>query len=486
MAELERTSLYLDGNTLTGITKADGATSAAKVFSRLFSRPEASAEPSEEEAKGHYSNEPQVEKEDEKTSTEDTPPSLAEAMAEAIRELKIEEGCVLALPADYFVTRILSLPATDPESLSAMVRLQMEKIAPVSGDELTVASEVIAATEDTTRIFAVAAPIAELDLLAEDLYHAGLKVSRLDSTLLCEWRSFSKLAPPPAPPDAPYAVLFAPPSGRLDLIVADAAGPLFARALGTDLEENELTREFMLSLLDAGVTPVRIFAVESEGRASRLPEAAFAPAHAEFVRIPANELVPYETSAVERDAEEGHLDIIPEAWRNVERESASRKRMIAGALAAVALWLLLAAVLFLAPVYVKHRTTAVKKAIAQITPAYQSVSDVRSRVRLIRSYEDRSQSSIEILRLICGVMPEGVTLSSLQYEKTSEQPSRDKEAGGVKIVGEATQSASVLQFKDALDQVGLFAPSKLTGPTMDGKRQNYRFEIDARFLEGGN
>ena len=241
----------------------------------------------------------------------------------------------------------------------------------------------------------------------------------------------------------------------------------------------------MLSLLDAGVVPSKIFAVESEGLAAPLPETAFAPSGAEFTRIPASTLISYEESCLARDAEEGHLDIIPESWRNVERESASRKRFFAGIGVAVLLWAVLAAVLFLAPVYVKHRTTAVKKAIAKVTPAYQTVSDIRSRVRLIRSYEDRSRSLIEILHLVCEVMPEGVTLSSLQYEKTSEQASRDKQAGGIKIVGESTQSSSVLQFKDALDQSGVFAPGKLTGPTMDGKRQNYRFEIDARFLDEG-
>lgn len=479
MAELERTSLYLDGDTLTGVTKADGASNAARTFSRGFTTPvPSSASPAD-------GTPPPAEEPDENATPAETGAgdgTLAEALEEAARKLKIEDGCVIALPADRFVVRILSLPATDPESLQAMVRLQMEKIAPVAGEDLTVSSEVIAATEETTRVFAVAAPVAELDLLAEDLYKAGVKVSRLDSTLLCEWRSFTSLAPSPVPADDPYAVLFAPPSGRLDLVVADGAGPLFARSLGTGLAPEELTREFMLSLLDAGVSPAEIFLVESEGRKAPLPDSAFALAGAAVTRIPAKGLVPYEESALARDTEEGHLDIIPQAWRDVEHESASRKRFFAGVGVAIVLWALLAAVVFLAPIYVKHRTAAVRKAIAQVTPAYRAVSDVRSRVRLIRTYEDRSHSPIEILRLVCAIMPEGVTLSSLQFEKTSEQPASGKGAGGVKIVGESTQSGSALQFKDALDQAGLFAPGKLTGPTMDGKRQNYRFEIDARFL----
>ena len=86
-------------------------------------------------------------------------------------------------------------------------------------------------------------------------------------------------------------------------------------------------------------------------------------------------------------------------------------------------------------------------------------------------------------------MPEGIVFSSISYEKGGETPANSKTrvAGGVKIVGDADSSTSVLAFKDVLDASGLFTPAKLTGPTLDVKRQRYRFEIDSRFIdeEGG-
>jgi hypothetical protein len=82
-------------------------------------------------------------------------------------------------------------------------------------------------------------------------------------------------------------------------------------------------------------------------------------------------------------------------------------------------------------------------------------------------------------------MPEGLVFSSISYEKGGETTSNSKSrvAGGVKIVGDADRSATVLAFKDVLDASGLFAPAKLNGPILDAKRQRYRFEIDSRFTD---
>ena len=125
-------------------------------------------------------------------------------------------------------------------------------------------------------------------------------------------------------------------------------------------------------------------------------------------------------------------------------------------------------------------------AIATVQPAYRAVADTRTKVRLIRSYQDRSHSLLDVLRAVCAEMPEGIVFSSISYEKGGETTGNNKSrsVGGVKIVGDADRSSTVLAFKDVLDGSGLFAPAKLNGPILDGKRQRYRFDIDSRFADG--
>ena len=416
------------------------------------------------------------------------PSSRARALRIAVEEMSIDAGAPLALPPDILVTRVLSLPAADDESLDSMVRLKMERLAPVADDDLEVDFEIVGATETTTRVFAVAVPTATLTKVADDLAASGLAVTRLDSSLLCEWRSWATARGLPEE-DASLAVVFALPSGRFDLVVADAHGPAFARTLGTPATPEDFAREVTLSFLDLSADgsapfPTAFALVAREGLDPAYAEALAGVAGAPPEVVPEGDLPAYVVSAAEREEQGDCIDIVPDAWRAEERAAVTRRRFIAGIATAVALWALILAGLIVAPRLVKQKTAAVDREIAALRPAYAAVADTRSRVRLIRSYEDRSHSLLDILRDVCTVMPEGVTFSSLTYEKGGESVQNGKPLpGGIKVAGDAEQSAAILAFKNALDGMGPFVPAKLTGPTMDGSRRRYKFELDSRFAE---
>ncbi len=503
MAEVEQVGLLIDGDTLYGVAVSSGV--PAKVQSWRFSSGTAapgevesqkseveSPEPSNESA-----NEPTTERTEDETvqrsNGSTVQRSLAETLASAREALHADNGCVLALPPDELVAKVISLPAVEPEAIGAMVRLQMEKFAPVSGDALEVASEVVGATEDSTRVFAVAMPMAKLDALAENLATADVRVSRIDSSLLCEWRMYGDCASKPEI-EGCHAVLFVLSSGRCDLVIADAAGPVFARSLGVQQSSESLVRELVLSVLNlgedfSGLAPDRLVYVADNPPAEDLPERVERALGIGVEWLNAADVGPYVEGVIRRDSGEGHIDIVPPAWRDVEKQSLARGRFMTGVAAALVVWALLAAALFLVPRFMQRRLDALDSAIAAVQPAYRTVSDTRTKVRLIRSYQDRSHSLLDVLRTICAEMPEGITFSSISYEKGGETPANSKTrvAGGVKIVGDADSSTSVLAFKDVLDASGLFAPAKLNGPTLDVKRQRYRFEIDSRFIdeEGG-
>jgi Tfp pilus assembly protein PilN len=504
MAEIEQVGLLIDGDTLYGVAASSGVPSKVQSW-RFSSGAVAPEEVQSSEFKVQSSDEPTNEPLNEPTdalsddstirqSDDSTKkPSLAEALASAREALHAEDGCVLALPPDELVAKIISLPPVEPDAIGAMVRLQMEKFAPVSGDALEVASEVVGATEDSTRVFAVAMPMAKLDALAENLAASDVRVSRIDSSLLCEWRMYCDCAAKPEI-EGCHAILFVLPSGRCDLIIADSAGPVFARSLGSNHSSESLVRELVLSILNlgedfAGLAPERLVYVADTPPADDLPERVDRALGVGVDWLNAAEVGPYVEGVIRRDSGEGHIDIVPPAWRDVEKQSIARGRFMTGVAVALIIWAVLAAALFLVPRFMQRRLDALDSAIAAVQPAYRTVSDTRTKVRLIRSYQDRSHSLLDVLRTICAEMPEGITFSSISYEKGGETPANSKTrvAGGVKIVGDADSSTSVLAFKDVLDASGLFAPAKLNGPTLDVKRQRYRFEIDSRFIdeEGG-
>lgn len=409
---------------------------------------------------------------------------LASALKKAKESLAITDGALIALPSDKLVARVFSLPVLDGESISSMVRLRMEKYAPSSDGEIEVAYEVIGASDTETRVFAVAIPLDSLNGLASSLEESGVMVTRIDSALLCEWESFKSSMDAIAHPEV-FGVVFALPSGRFDLIIADGVGPVFARALGTVKSPGDLARELTLSLLDLSqeseVFPQEFLLLGGDalgdGYAASVAEATGVKSRI----VPESAVPPYVVSGCRRDLLDGVIDIIPASWRDEERSAISKRRFKVGIVAALILWVFFAGAVFFGPKILAKKTISLDREIDAVAESYHAVSATRAKVRLIRSYEDRSLSALDLLKGITAIMPEGITFSSFTYDKGGELSFGKATVGGIKVAGDSSESQPVLSFKDSLDALGLFAPAKLTGPTMDGKRQRFKFEVDSRF-----
>ncbi|MDD5707666.1 MAG: hypothetical protein PHR35_17235, partial [Kiritimatiellae bacterium] len=324
---------------------------------------------------------------------------------------------------------------------------------------------------------AAAVPKPTLDALAQRLAAAGLRLSRLDAALLCWWRQLANQQPS-ALAEGRCAVLFEQ-GGEWDLLVSEGGEPLLARGLGVPFEPQDLAREITLSLvhaeLEATTAPLRSLLVVSEQPPDKEWLSAMEAATAlKPVHVPRECLGPPGLGVALRADEAGRLDLIPAAWRTQESALRIRRRFIAGLGVAALLWVVLAAVLMLAPWSMQQWTARLKARMAAREPAYRAASDVRLRVRLIRTYMDRSRSLLEVLRGVCAEMPQGIDLSSVNY--TREE--------GVKLVGDAADPALVYAFKDAIDASGVFRGSQLSGPTLNVARRRHTFEIDARFAGG--
>lgn len=476
MAETERTALLIERDWLHGVALAAGGEDTSAATARSWPLAPAPADG----VKTAAAESGEVAETAEGKAEHDAAAALTAAFRRARAELRIEDGCVLALPTGDLITRVLVLPPADRESLAAIVRLQMEKIAPCAGDELSVGYEVVAQEEDGVRLFAAAMPRERLDELACQLADAGLRLTRIDAALLGWWRQLHTLGLP-ALTEGITAVLFEQ-GGEWDLLLAEHGELRLARCLGMPAEPADLGREVTLSLLhyemEAGTArPQAMLVVSGTCPASPWLEAlrtavagTLEPEWIDRARLGAPGL-----GTALREGGPERLDLVPQAWRSQERDLRKRRRFMMGVAAAVGLWCVLAGLLFAAPKIVAMRTAAVADRIAAGEADYRAVSDVRQRVRLIRSYMDRSDSLLEVFRDVCIFMPEGLELGSVTYRRGDT----------VKLAGDAAQPALVYTLKDAIDASGRFdnERTRLSGPTRDA-RMRFRFEIDARFREG--
>lgn len=400
---------------------------------------------------------------------------LAEALRAASAALNAR-AAVLVLPTSMLLMRVLRLPKLGREELAGAVALQMDKLSPFPGDELSVGFEVLAETGDECVVFAAAAPGRRLETVERALSAADVRAIRVDAALPSWWRALRERGM--AAGAGRQAVLIAR-DGEWDLLVLDDGVPVLARGLGRPVEDDDLGRELTLSLLQAemeagprDLAGVLVAAPSAPPMAVRRAlSAAAAPVQLQLAEMPAD--AGAADGAARRTAEGATLDLTPVAWRTRTQAALTRRRLVAGLAAALGLWAALAALLFAGPFLTGRLVRWQKSRIESVAPAYRHVRDTRDRVLLIRRYMDRERSLLECLRTITEVQPAGVDLSSLTY-------SRDE---GCRLSGDAPDTGPIYAFKEKLQVTAPFKSCKLGNVIADAARQKQRFEMDVRFEE---
>ncbi len=398
------------------------------------------------------------------------PDPLRDAFAKAAAETG--GGAVLGLPTSRLFVKILRLPAAVRGDLASAVALQMAKHAPFSGEDMTVAGEVVFQTDEEATVFAAVLPHAAVAQITPWLHATGLRVERVDALMLGWWRAVCAAVSPAVP--AARRVFLAGAASEWDLIVADGERPVLARGLGAVADPQALARELTLSLLnveiETGPAPLQevvFFTAEAPDRATaeavrealgaavrhERPPQADADLAGLAARAAADEALPF--------------NLLPDSWRvrNAARDAA--RRFWTGAVVFAAAWVLAAAALFGAPAFVRQRVKAVDRALAANKAEFDTVQNVRKRAALIESYMDRSDSVLEALRVAAERMPTGVELTGLTYRREE----------GLRLAGEATDPALVYRLKDALENTDPFGACTLTGVSLAADRRKHRFEL---------
>ena len=395
----------------------------------------------------------------------------AAAFAQARVALRAD-AVVLGLPTSLLLLRVLRLPPLAREELSDAILLQMDKLSPFPGDELSIGWEVLSEDAEQVTIFAAAAPDRHMQALDQACVAAGLRMVRVDVALLAWWRMLREQQLLPAC-EGRQAVLIAQ-GGEWDLLVLDRGLPVMARGLGRPVDDGDLARELTLSLFQAemetGALPLLEVVVVSE----TLPAdsvlgliRSVVPVEVRCVTTPQNATAA--DGLCLRTVEGAMLDLTPTSWRRRERESVGRRRMVLGLSAAAGLWVALLATLLFGPFATDQLIRLQKRHQAEIAADYSQVSNMCQRVHLIRQYMDRSASLLESLRTICEAQPEGVELSEITYD-------REK---GCKLKGEAVNRGVVYTFKEQLQTNAPFHACVLGSVSIVPGSQRYHFEMES-------
>ena len=398
--------------------------------------------------------------------------ALTASLTQARTELHAD-AVVLGLPTSLLLLRVLRMPALAREELADAVLLQMDKLSPFPGDELSIGWEILSENAEQVTILAAAAPERHMQTLDQACQAAGLQIVRVDVALLARWRMLreQKLLPTG---EGRQVVLIAQ-GGEWELLVLDNGLPVMARGIGHLVEDGDLARELMLSLfqveMEIGALPLQevvVVAATSPAASVLDPLRAVVQATVRCVTTPANATAA--DGLCLRTVEGATLDLTPAAWRHREQAAVARRRLTLGVSVAAGLWVALLAALMIGPFVTDQLTQMQKRREAAIHADYQQVLFMRERVRLIGRYQNRSGSLLNALRAICEVQPEGVDLTSISYEREDR----------CKLRGDAAKPELVYTFKDLLETNGPFRACNLNGGVSSKPNtQRCSFEMDA-------
>ncbi|MBR1870350.1 MAG: hypothetical protein IJ802_00800 [Kiritimatiellae bacterium] len=406
---------------------------------------------------------------------------LERAFGEVAKKFHAKE-IVLALPLSRLLTQSIRVPDEDRDLLEEKAQMQLKAASPFPDEDMLVATETLADTGVSVRAMATALPEASAEEISNALDAAGLKVVRTDATLygwietLRERINGGDQAAEAQASSAFKKLLLFGFGGEWDVAIWENGSLSHARGLGA-IEGDQLKREVMLTLL-------------AQGAAGFGEVVVFTPDAADDVDLP--DIAPVRTEVVEdlfggvkgvglRTGIDGACDATPTVWREALAEARFSKKMSVFLAIAGVVWLVIAGAMAGGPFVYDYLTDSVKSLSKAHSKEFTTVRDTKERVALVRRYSNKDTSALEMLRIVCDQMPQGVALSRLQYTKDQK----------LTLQGDADDAQKVYDFKDrmvavkyapAAEQgekrvkVPMFANVNMKGPTLKRGRQSFTLE----------
>ena len=350
---------------------------------------------------------------------------------------KLRKGgeAVLALPLCRLLAKVLRVGADDAEGLSVVAERELKAMSPYPDEPLAVSCEVIKEDAEGTVALALALPESSADDVGEALDAAKVGVTRVDALVLGLLRSaYNELS------GDGRKVVLSQEGDCVAIVVLDGQTPCALRALSPD---SEIRGELAYSLLDAeasaGSAPLSEILVSGDVKTDGLE--AFAP-----VRALVADAADAVRGVAERSAEQGTANALPQSWQEILDETRFKRKMTVGFGAAAFLWVAALVVMLGVPWYINRQAEQVELARRSHRSAYNKVSDKKAQVETVRSVSNHDLGALETLRVVAGVLPEGVELSKWNFKRGERLSFSGTAEGGDNI----ENNRRVYALKDAL------------------------------------
>jgi hypothetical protein len=379
------------------------------------------------------------------------------------------------LPGSGAIQRIVILPATDPRELAGMVDLQIDALSPFPPETVGHSFEILETGETAARVLIAIVQKSILETVGTAFHRRGLIINRITLSTLGWWGILKRKQDLRAPG---RRVMLIAEKQSCELLVADAGVPVLFRshALLEGLSAEEFAQDIaqetasaMTALeLEHGGDAIANFTVWMAADAPATLKSALAEAGGWSVHTePLDSLGSLSEGVAQREPAKTELDLVPESWRLEEKNRLIKKGLATASAVALGLWVLVVAGVLAWQDYQGRALRRVEANLEAVKPAAQDVRDSRRRVQALSVFGDITRSAIECLRELISLMPAGVELNQITFEKGK----------AIALSGEAPTSQAIYDFKKALDGSTLFSGTELQGPVRSKNRETFRIAI---------
>jgi hypothetical protein len=387
----------------------------------------------------------------------------------AVRTIAADERFLLAVPLEHGLIQRLELPEAPAADLTAMARIQLEKVLPYSGDALGLhgvtvprlpPNGAVATAENAAAalsVFAVqAAPFDRILPLGDPLGALGRWPERVVLHIALLAATVPRATQPSYEPGEDAALLITRENGRTVVGILERGELVFAQGLlpvaGEDLaDENEpgavgdlaavaaLERDLPSLLLGADLesVPTAFRRVWLDARLTGWQSALEQTIHLPVALLPA--LLPPAATATT-----GAADLSPPSWSRARLRQVRALRMRRRLYWAAGVYLLILILALADLAWLRWRGHALDRQIAGSVPRVEKVRAARARWNALAPAVDLRQSVVEILEQIRQSLPAGdvrLTLFDL---------SRLRTPATLTIEGETPNYAAAVELSEKL------------------------------------
>lgn len=360
----------------------------------------------------------------------------------------------VALRTSDLLMRTMEFPTADSAEIADMVDFQIDKVSPFPVDQLATSHEILDRSEDKALVLMAAAKRECIDSIGDAFEQRGIHIRSIDARIL-GWLRLLRDENALATEGSEILII----ADDIDFSMAITLDgkPLAFRSLHAHLDDmnvvDDLVQEisYTLTTLDAEHDLPAPSAIQFWSHSDTPAPLQLKLREKTGLAIDSHSLgvLPHLSEGIVRRAlDDGdHIELIPQEWIDLQnRKKLTRQFSFISSIIA-ATWLLVLLVFF--SIY-KVRDISlgrVKERAEAIAPAAREAQENQRKLKALKVYTDRSNSSLECLREITRTLPMG------DIEFVSYNYTKDK---GVTLRGTGRDRAIVTDYFSALNKLPLF------------------------------